>query len=347
MPHPLARSPLTVVAAAVLLTLAVIVGGCGPKTLQSAWPLATSEQAVPNPNDTPTWPLTGMPAPSFAAVTVRVVSVKIDNAVAARPQTGLGEADIVYETLTEGGVTRYNALFQSHTPALVGPVRSARPSDLALVTQYDALFAHVGGASSLRRQLADTTVYDDLDALYVPGPFSRVTYRAAPHNAYLSLTALRTAAVRRSYAATASITGLAFAGTVATATPTVTSLTIPFSGADKASWTYAAASTTYLRSVNGKRDTDRATGEQLSARNVVVLWTRTSTYGSGGALNEVTLTGSGRASVFLGGQRYDGTWSAGASSPPVLREQDGRIIRLDPGDTWFEVIGNDAHIVMN
>jgi hypothetical protein len=61
-----------------------------------------------------------------------------------RPQTGLDMADIVYESLTEGGITRFNALFHSQTPPEVGPVRSARMSDTQLVPQYSALFAHSG-----------------------------------------------------------------------------------------------------------------------------------------------------------------------------------------------------------
>jgi hypothetical protein len=342
-----ARPSLVAAVAASLIVLALAAAGCAPKTIVSAWPPASTERTVASSNGTPTWPLTGLSAPSAAARLIRVVSVKIENAPAARPQSGLDQADVVYETLTEGGITRFNALFQSHTPKTAGPVRSARPSDFAVVPQYHALFAHVGGDSLVRKELANHTVYDDMDQFFDPGPYVRVPGRPAPHNVYVDLTKLRAAAVKRGYVATEAITGLAFAGSVAEATPTVTLLTVPFSSSNRVTWRYDAASRMYARAVNGKPHVDKLSGKQYKARNIVVLWARTSSFGTNGVLREITLTGTGRASVFLSGVRYDGTWTASADAPPLLRGPDGRVIRLDPGNTWFEVIGNELDILMN
>jgi len=337
------------VAFAIVLA-AVGASGCkAPAALDSAWPVAASERSVPKPAGMPRWPLTGLEAPSSDAVRTRVVAVKIENSTAARPQTGLDRADIVYETVTEGGITRFNALFQSYTPKAVGPVRSARPSDFAIVPQYHALFAHIGGDTSVRKELADKTRFDDMDQFFNPGPYWRSKERPAPHNLYLDIAKLRVAATtKRDFAAEADIKGLTFARSSSDATPAVTMLTIPFSSSNKVAWRFSSSAHTYARSINGKGHVDQGSGKQYTARNVVVLWAKTTrfTASRNSQLHDIQLVGSGRASVFHDGQRIDGTWEAGETTPPVLKAADGRIIALAPGNTWFQVIGNDQSIVM-
>lgn len=322
----------------------------GPKALDAVWPAATSERAMPRPVGLARWPLTGLQAPSPAAITARIVSVKIENSPAARPQSGLDKADIVYETVTEGGITRFNALFQSQTPKVVGPVRSARPSDFSIVPQYHALFAHCGGDPAVRKQLTDRSRFDDMDQFFNPGPYFRSKSRPAPHNLYMSVPKLRAAAIsKRGYKATEVVQGPAFVHASTDGTPTVRTITVPFSTSNRVTWRYDKATKTYKRSVNGSRSRDKVSGAQYSARNVVVLWTTVRRYTPSHDPQEleIELTGSGRASVFRDGQRFDGTWAAGAATPPVLRTSDGGAVGLDEGNTWFQVIGNDQDIVMN
>jgi hypothetical protein len=325
-----------------LVVLPAVAGCTAPKAIESAWPVATKERVVPRPAGTLTWPLTGLPAPSADAVAARVVSVKIENSPQARPQTGLDKADVVYETLAEGGITRFNALFQSQIPPTVGPVRSARPSDFSIVPQYHALFAHVGGDTAVRTALKNRSLFEDMDQFFNPGPYHRVSNRAAPHNMYLDIAKLRVAAVsKRGYEATATITGLTFAPPSAAASATLTSIVVPFSTANIVTWKYDAVSGTYLRSVGGKSQTDAVSRKQIAARNVVVLWAQTTHYAAAGSHSQVLdiqLIGSGIASVFCNGQRFDGTWQATQTSPPVLRDAAGKVISLAPGNTWFQVL---------
>lgn len=328
--------------AALAIGLLALATSCKPaRPTAVLWPKATSDRVVPQPPPTPRWPLTGRIAPSADLTRIRVVSVKIENSPDARPQTGLDKADIVYETITEGGITRFNALFQSQVPALVGPVRSARPSDFSIVPQYHALFAHCGATSKVRAVLQNHALYNDMDQFFNPGPYQRVSFRAAPHNLYCDIAKLRVAAVKsRGYAASATITGLDFRKSAAEATPTARAISIPFSTANRVSWAFDTSSRLYARSINGKPHLDKATGRQLTAVNVVVLWARVSgfTHTAHGQVVEIQLTGSGKASVFSGGSRVDGTWSAQQSAPPVLTAADGSRIQLDPGNTWFQVI---------
>jgi len=113
----------------------------------SNWPGATGERPAPKPAEPLVWPLTGLTAPSSEAISSRVVSVKIENSREARPQAALQSADVVYESVTEGGITRFNALFHSQAPTTVGPVRSARLSDTDIVPQYKALFCFSGASA--------------------------------------------------------------------------------------------------------------------------------------------------------------------------------------------------------
>lgn len=333
---------------AALLMLAAVGGCSAPKAIESLWPPATTERTVPRPAGTLRWPLTGEPAPSADAVITRVVSVKIENSPAARPQTGLDRADVVYETLSEGGITRFNALFQSQVPSTVGPVRSARPPDFSIVPQYHALFAHSGGDKAVRTRLKNKTLFSDMDQFFNPGPYRRVSDRAAPHNLYLSIAKLRTAAVKnRGYAATATITGLTFVRSSAPATVSVRSISVPFSSSNKVKWTFDASSGVYARSINGKLHVDKASKKQYTARNVVVLWAVEKHYAAAGAKSQVLdiqLTGTGRATVFSNGQRIDGTWTASATAPPVLRDAAGKVVPLTEGNTWFQVIATNQKI---
>ena len=336
-------------AVALVAGLAALAGCKAAATIEAAWPAASTERVVPKPVGTPRWPLTGLEAPSPEAATIRVVSVKIENSPAARPQTGLGKADVVYEVIAEGGITRFHCLFQSQSPSVVGPVRSCRPPDLYVIQQYHSLLAHVGGPKSIRTILAsDTKRYNDMDQFFNPASYWRSSKRAAPHNMYLDMNKLRGfATTKRGYPATETVTGFEFAKASVATTPAVTSITVPMSSSNKVGWRWNATSGTYARSINGKAHVDAVSGKQLTARNVIVMWARITPYpGDKKGVVNIALTGSGRASVFVRGQRFDGTWEAGTDAPPQFKTADGVPVKLDPGNTWIQVINTTQKIVI-
>ena len=94
----------------------------------------------------PTAPLTGMPDPTGLSVKRPALTVKIENTPQALPQWGIDQADVVYEEIVNGGITRLAAIFNSHAPAKVGPVRSVRPTDTQVVWPLGGIFAYSGGA---------------------------------------------------------------------------------------------------------------------------------------------------------------------------------------------------------
>lgn len=339
-----------------ILTIVVIlagVAGCKRETdtgVVSTWPDADSERSVPKPVEPPRWPLTGLDAPSADAAAQRVVSVKIENSPEARPHHNIQLADVVYETVTEGGITRFNALYHSQAPDSLGPVRSARLSDLYIVPQYKALFAFSGASPSVNGAIGSAGIDNLSQDAGVGAPYRRVSGRSAPHNLFGSIPAVREAAAQRGMATTAEMAGLAFdrRGS-ADATPTITSITIPFSPANTVVWTYDQASNSYLRVNNGRPFQDAGTGEQVRATNVVVLWAQHNAASSdvtGSTTFDIILEGSGRASIFRDGQRYDGAWEATRDAPPVFKAEDGTQIRLTPGITWMQVVRPEVNINM-
>lgn len=337
-----------IAALSVSLAAGALSGCRADNVIEAVWPKAVSERAVPRPPAPPKWPLTGLDAPSEAATKVRVVSVKIENSPAARPQSGLDQADIVYETVTEGGITRFNAFFQSKAPSLVGPVRSARLSDTYIVPQYHALFAHCGGDSDLRAELADKSRFDDVDQFFNPAAYWRGGGRSAPHNLMTDIAKVRKQGIdTRGYAAELAIVGPAFKKAPPSGATTCTLVTVPFSQGNSVSWAYDGASRSYARSINGKPHADRESKRPYTATNVVVLWAKVRTVKAtkwGGAWIEIQLNGSGRASVFRDGVRLDGTWSTAGKEPPAFKAANGTAIKLAPGNTWFQVIANDQNI---
>ncbi|MCL4553868.1 MAG: DUF3048 domain-containing protein [Actinobacteria bacterium] len=329
------------------LVMMALLAGCSAEqpAVTSPWPVATAERTIEKPPPPPIWPLTGMDAPDSATVVGRrIVSVKIDNAPVARPQSGLQAADIVYESITEGGITRFNCLFQSQVPEGVGPVRSARLSDIGLVPQYEALFVFSGASGRVNSAVRAARLQNLSQDAGVSYGYSRSRARSAPHNLYVDLNKIREEGTRRGHPAQQRVPRLAFAGSVpTTGTPTV-SIEIPFSMANRVDWTYDPSRRVYLRQNNGSVHRDSLTGEQIYARNVVVMWAKTTPASAG--TYDIQLVGSNRASVFRDGVRIDGTWQADKDSPPRFTSTDGSVIALAPGNTWMQVVAPQVNITV-
>ena len=320
-----------------------------PAEVTSAWPIANSERVVPRPPEPALWPLSGLVAPDIEAIGLRPLSVKIENSPVSRPQTGLDSADVVYESVAEGGITRFNAIFQSQMPKTVGPVRSARLSDLWIVPQYHALFVFSGASAQVNAAVRSAKLPNLSQDVGVSAPYTRSSARLAPHNLYLDTKKAYAEASKRGMAITEDVPRLQFSPRLAANTSTITVVSIPFSDANKVIWTYKDATQQYYRVNDGKKHLDAATGKQIAATNVVVLWARhaaSSRDKLGSTTYDINLGGTGRASVFRNGQRLDGTWTADNTAPPRFTAANGTPIKLAPGTTWFQVIPLNVIITM-
>lgn len=156
------------------------------------------------------YPLTGKN--TTEEITNRPVAVMVSNQMQARPQTGLSKADIVFEMLTEGNVTRFMAIYQSMNPDVVGPVRSAREYFFDLADDYDALYVYHGAANFVNDLIKEKEIdyidgakYDDDGELFV-----REAFRKTPHNSYLQFEAVSEVAKEKGYEVEAEIPSLNF-----------------------------------------------------------------------------------------------------------------------------------------
>jgi len=334
---------------AILVALAVFgSAGCKPDAVvvTSPWPTANAERVVPEPPVPPRWPYTGKEALADEDVTRRPLSVKIENSDAARPQIGLNSADVVYETVVEGGITRFNAIYHSKVPKTLGPVRSARLSDQWIVPQYDALLFFSGRSGSVGAVLAKRDI-PVLEHGRVPSAYFRVGNRSAPHNLLLDTKKAFKVADAKGHRMTSEAIPLQFDRRSDSSTPTVDRIDIPFSTSNKVRWEWDADAGVFKRWNDGSVHKDQATGKQLSANNVVVMWAdyTEATHDMVGSVTwDIDMGGEGKASVFKNGKRYDGTWKADRKTPPTFTDEEGNPIKLHVGRTWFQVVPEDVKI---
>jgi Protein of unknown function (DUF3048) N-terminal domain/Protein of unknown function (DUF3048) C-terminal domain len=307
------------------------------------------------------WPLTGKPA-RLGAVDKRPLVIKIDNVPAARPHYGITQADMVFEILVEGYVTRLAAVFQSQDPKTIGNIRSARLADRSLTPMVRGALVY-SGTSSYEMPLiqGDATdgKYVDLSADYTSG-YYRVTFRPGPYNMFTSATAMRQAIAAKGADGSQSVPAWPFfadpehaaaiggmAGALA-----ATDLVIPYrEDTSRVEYKYDAESRTYSRwqsaADKSVRDVDAANNQPVAAANVVIIqteiWEVPQIVDAAGAhAHDMRLTGTGNASIFRDGLRQDGTWSRVSDTDPfVFKSQSGERIILDQGQTWVHVIPND------
>jgi hypothetical protein len=320
---------------AAFLACAVVAAGCSGSSHKAVAP-TTTQRPVAHAHlvvAVPTAPLTGLPDPKKVARRRPAVTVKINNTDAAK-QYGIDRADVVYEEVVEGGITRLAAIFNSQAPDKVGPVRSVRKTDQSIVWPIGGIFAYSGGAAYAIASI-DTAPVKQLDETRAGSMMYRdpVGFVYEPLNLWARVDQMFTAGgtpipppplflYRGAHAALRGTPALAFV--------------VGFAPGYAVTWNWDAASRTWLRSKFGAPDVD-GDGVRLSAKNVVVMFVN---YlgGAGVEQSEAQLTGSGTAWVFTGGKEIKGTWTRPDKNKPArYLDAQGRAIRLAPGPTWVEL----------
>ncbi|HYN98635.1 MAG TPA: DUF3048 domain-containing protein, partial [Actinomycetota bacterium] len=175
---------------ALLLMLTLFAGACSddpePRETQAAEEVESPEPPPPPPEPI-RCPLTGVELPGGVDINRPAMAVKIDNHPRARPQTGLETADIVYEELVEGGLTRFLAIYHCGDAADLGPTRSARAVDPDILTQYaPVLLAYSGASPNVLAKVGRTPGVINLMHGSTGPAYSRRGGRPAPHNLYTS-----------------------------------------------------------------------------------------------------------------------------------------------------------------
>lgn len=306
-----------------------------------------SRHPKPTPTPTPALPadlLTGQPdAPAVAARPN--TAVVIENYYDARPQSGLSQADVVYEALAEGGITRYMAVFHTQQPALLGPVRSVRTYFVDWSLENDAPLAHVGGNADALDEIGPLGM-KNMDEFTNGAYFYRTSDRVAPHNMYTTSALLAKLEQTLGYYKPSAAQPLAqFKDDQPDKQAPHPTIDINYSyNGFQVEYRYYPATNTYLRFLAGQPDVDRSTGQQIRVKNVVAEMMPTS-YGTT-RIGEQTVimqtVGTGQCVVFRDGDAVVGTWkkdSHGARTQ--LLDANSQPIALDRGNTWFAVIPID------
>jgi hypothetical protein len=276
---------------------------------------------------------TGLPADE--AVTSRAaLAVKIDNAVGGPPQWNLADADLVFEENVEG-ITRFVAVYQTNMPDRIGPVRSARTSDIDILASLNRpILAWSGGNPGVTLAVRGAHTYGWLSNLSAQssGCFWRSRTRSAPHNLLLDPACARASAT---LAGPARPSFQHDGGGDVPGAPDER-FNVRMDGLD-VTWVWDAQAQRYWRRQRGGWHTD-VDGTRVGAEDVVVLHVDYRQSPADPRSPEAVTVGSGRAALHRGGRTLTGTWSrADRFSPFTLLADDGRVLTLAPGTTFVEL----------
>ncbi|PZG20808.1 DUF3048 domain-containing protein [Nonomuraea aridisoli] len=277
-----------------------------------------------------THPFTGMPYESLKPV----VAVKIENTAAGKPQLGLKSADIVYVEQVEAGLTRLMAIFSSKIPPKVGPVRSARISDLHIAPQFGKpAFAYSGAQSKLLPYIAEASLFDVGDTRN-PGAYYREPGRSAPYNLFARTKKLLSAAPK---ASKAKDIGFTFGDPPAEGGVERKSYTVRWPAA-RFTFTWSQAKEQWMIAQDGKKDM-AAEGGQLSAPTVVIQYTKTERSEFHDSNDSYTplvhTTGKGSAIVLRDGKAYKAKWERESEDGgTTFTTESGEPMNFAPGQVW-------------
>jgi hypothetical protein len=327
---PLVPIPMKPAHATVPLLLILV--ACG--STAAAKRTATPATATPTPTPAPT----PTPVPPLAAPAI----IQVENSQFGRPQSGLAAANLVYEYVAEGGIGRFSLFFFGAPPAQqeVGPVRSARTVTVELATLYQALVAY-SGASTYIGGLLRRAPFPSYDEDSAQGNLFRISSRAPPHNLYTDGQHL------------AKLAGLAARPPVGyqlwarTSNPAggvpVTGFTADVSVFEQPRFTWRAAAGGFTRTEDTGLMVDPKTGAPLILPTVIVQQVAVTTDRRVVDVNghfgvDQTITGTGTAQVFTGGQEYQATWTQPAAGPPQYTLADGTPAPIAPGEVWISLV---------
>ena len=285
-------------------------------------------------------PLTGLEVTekslqrSFAAI--------INNDPHARPQEGLAEADIVYEILAEGTITRFLAIYQSQLPSRIGPVRSARDYLVKLATGYDSILI-LHGYSPQAKAILENQKIDNLNGLFYDGTlFQRTSDRIAPHNSFISSTKILSGIEKKHYNINAIPKANAFlqSGDVQTL-PGMNGLTITIRPSNskpfESNYVYDVATSQYIRNIVGTTGSYKGVTKTVYAENVFIVEANHSVT-SVKDRRIIDIESGGNAYLFQRGVKYNVQWKNIQNR--ILPYVGNTPVSFVPGKTWIHVVEN-------
>lgn len=347
---PEGRKKLSIISGALIIVLAVVAGAVYASINKDTnGAVNATATPVPTPTPKPTIMaslLDGVMVSSDLA-TRHPLAVMIENHPDARPQAGLGEASVVYEAITEGGITRFMALFGHTVPEKVGPVRSARSVFIDFAEEYtpnSAYYAHVGGESGALGKISGDKVYDLNQSSIGAKAFQRFAKAgvATEHTMYAFPAKLFQVAKDLGYKTESTFQSWKFKeDTSIENRPEAQTISIPFSSATyDVKYTYDKASNTYKRTMGGTEHKDANTGKVIAPKNVIVHFASYERLpGSTKDVQKVGVLGEGKAKIFLDGKVIDATWKKPSSPSRTIYTDTatGKEVEFNRGQIYVEI----------
>ena len=346
-------------------TTAANVTAAGETTAEQTSAPETTAEESPNPNEiTGNINMFSGQEISDSVLNSRPFAIMIENSPDARPQSGIINADVLFEAVDEGGVTRFVSVFSSKNPDLIGPVRSTRPYYAEVARGFDPVLVFWGTAPQFYivvanlgldylAPLGDSTGNSSITANFVdPGSGEgkdalRDATRAAPHNAYVRLPRMKEIAKSIGYSLEGGQSPFKFkVDAPAGDRGNITDITIDFSSADfKVEYKYDSATNTYLRSSGGKPSLDRESGKQMAFNNVIVLFTDIKNSGDEAGHMLIRTTQTGEAYYFIDGKVIEGTWGRNSVLEPFsFKDKDGKTILINRGKTYVSMVSGTEQL---
>lgn len=333
---------------AAVLTASLFVAACSSGPAEEPSPSPTTESASPSPSPTPdeAFPLTGVTTDD-PLEDQPVVAVKIENTPSAYPLAGIDEADVVYEQIVEGGVTRFAALFHSALPDRVGPVRSARFVDVPLLRPWSPVFVYSGARGEVNDALRQAGFALEVDPGTRNGPiFYRAPDRPGSHDLLADPGVALDESGEDEGAAPVPEDAFAFDEDAPSGGVDQDAFDVRMTSSSTATWEWDADDDVYRRLRNGEPFPVGDDAEVGAATVVVVV----ADIGQGGccdtAGNPFTVTnleGGGEAVVWRDGQRYEARWEKeSATDLLTLTTPDGDPFPMAIGPSWWHLAGASA-----
>jgi len=313
-----------------------------PLTYEPEFP-GPAPASEPPSHDDHTNPLSGVHVDDANAINRRPVMVRYGNDSAARPHSGISQAEVVFEDVMDAWwITRITAVYLQHQPEQAGPLRSARPVNVELLPAFDGVLVFSGASIGVTQLLAQQP-FDLIHEGSNGDLFYRGSDRPAPHNLYTSVSSVRERMGVLGWERDVDLRGFAFSAD-APAGESVSRIDIPYPKTSTVAWTWDGGAGVYRRWVKGAPYTEHLTGEQVGCANVVVLyakhWESDIVEDSRGSTSiGIALRGSERVQIFRDGRVIEGSWYRSESNKLFqFVDGNGNHIPLKPGNTWIQLV---------
>jgi len=295
---------------------------------------------------------------SAAQANTRPIAVMMPTDTAAQPSYGISHADILYEIMEEGGISRQMAIIPNWTGlSRIGNLRSCRLYYIYAAKEWDPILIHFGGVAYMKgvingpdvNNLSGTYEYGVGGKAPGAGQFFRSSDRSAPHNAYISASGIQKACVQLGYLTTPRAgyynakhfdfaSGVNDLSGYANAMPATTIDLSPVYPYSKSSFTYNAAQGVYYKNIHGKAQTDAANGRQISFANVIIQNTKWSQLDKKGYLGFTMIDSTEDGYYFTKGKCIHITWrKTGEYTPTRYYDDNGNEIKMNTGKTYIGI----------